>query len=90
MLNVHDMREMKNAHNQHNSNDGRQNDLANLLVRCRTERNLRLDDVAAATGLTLMTISLVERGKTQPRRTTRAKIEDFLRKHGYFPKQVAA
>lgn len=65
-------------------------DLATLLVRCRTERDLRLEDVAAATRLTVMTISLVERGKTQPRRTTRLKLEEFLRKHGYFPKQEAA
>lgn len=64
-------------------------DLSEMLVLCRTERNLRLEDVAKATGLTLMTLSLVERQKTNPRRTTRLRLENFLRKHGYFPKEAA-
>lgn len=65
-------------------------DLPEVLVRCRTERNLRLDDVSRATGLTVMTLSLIERRKSPGRRTTLLKIEEFLRKHGYFPKLEAA
>jgi transcriptional regulator with XRE-family HTH domain len=61
-------------------------DMAELLVRCRTERNLTLEDVAAASGLTAMTLSMLERRKGRPRRTTLLKLEEFLRKHGYFPK----
>lgn len=65
-------------------------DLAELLVRCRSERNLTLEDVAAATSLTAMTLSMFERCMGKPRRTTLLKLEEFLRKHGYFPKQEAA
>lgn len=74
--------------NTKNGNKGA-SDLSRLLIRCRSERALRLEDVATATGLTVMTISLVERDKTHPRRTTRSRIEEFLRKHGYFVRSAA-
>ena len=66
-------------------------DLADLLVRFRTERNLTLEDVAASSQINAMTLSLLERRKGNPRRTTLLKLDDFLRKHGYFAKpEVAA
>jgi transcriptional regulator with XRE-family HTH domain len=65
-------------------------DLADLLVRFRTERNLTLQDVAASTQLTAMTLSMLERRKGHPRRTTLLKLEEFLRKHGYFAKSEVA
>lgn len=64
-------------------------ELGELLVQCRAERNLSLEDVATAVGLSVMTLSNVEAGRKSPRRTTRAKLEAFLRKHGYFTKKVA-
>jgi transcriptional regulator with XRE-family HTH domain len=67
----------------------RKNELGELLVRCRAERHLSLEDVADAVGLSVMTLSNVETGAKSPRRTTRAKLDDFLRKHGYFAKKVA-
>lgn len=72
------------------ASQGSPTELSRLLVQCRAERNLRLEDVAKATGLTVMTISMVERGHSHLRRTTRLKLEDFLRKHNYFPKTEAA
>jgi transcriptional regulator with XRE-family HTH domain len=65
-------------------------DLADLLIRCRTERSLTLEEVAASTQLTAMTLSMIERRKGHPRRTTMLKLEEFLRKHGYFAKSEAA
>lgn len=64
-------------------------ELGELLVRCRAERNLSLEDIAKAVGLSVMTLSNVEAGRKMPRRTTRAKLEAFLHKHGYFVKKVA-
>jgi transcriptional regulator with XRE-family HTH domain len=62
-------------------------DIGKLLERCRTERNLRQLDVAEATGLSDMAISLIERGeRKRGLRTTRNKLEEFLRKYNYIPK----
>jgi transcriptional regulator with XRE-family HTH domain len=64
--------------------------LGNLLLKCRTARDLSLEDVARALKLSLGAISMIERGKSKPRRTTRAKLEAFLAKYGYLPKGKAA
>jgi len=65
-------------------------DLAELLVRCRADKNLTLEHVAKATRLSTMTISYIEARTKAPRRTTRFRIEEFLRKHGYLPKEGKA
>lgn len=65
-------------------------DLIRLLVQCRTERRLTLIDVAKALKMSVGAISNLERGMAKPRRTTRLKLENFLRKHGYFPKMQEA
>jgi transcriptional regulator with XRE-family HTH domain len=64
-------------------------ELIQLLVQCRTERNLTIPDVAKALNMSTGSISNIERGVGKPRRTTIAKLEQFLRKHGYFPKRAA-
>jgi transcriptional regulator with XRE-family HTH domain len=64
-------------------------DLAELLVRCRAERGMSLEAVAQAVGLTARGISKIERGEVAPRRTTRNRLEEFLRKHNYYPKAAA-
>lgn len=61
-------------------------DLPELLFRCRVERKLSLDDVAAAVGLTKKAIANIENRVSRPHRVNRVRIEEFLRKHGYFPK----
>jgi transcriptional regulator with XRE-family HTH domain len=50
---------------------------------------LTLEDVAQAIGISAKAVSNIELGKSAPRRTTRAKLDEFLRKHGYFAKKVA-
>jgi transcriptional regulator with XRE-family HTH domain len=69
-----------------NSNKHKQDDLAALLLRCRADRKLSLDDVAKAVGLTKKALGSIEQGQSRPRRVNRLRIEEFLRKHGYFPK----
>lgn len=66
------------------------NELATLLLRCRTERKMTLEQVAKAVGITKKTVSNIERRLFSPRRTTRLRLVEFLRKHGYFPKSEAA
>lgn len=61
-------------------------DLVRLLVRCRVDRKMTLTHVARAIGMSVGAISQIERSRTKPNRTTRLKLEDFLRRHGYFPK----
>jgi DNA-binding XRE family transcriptional regulator len=65
-------------------------DLPALLLQCRADRNLTLDEVAKAVGLTKKCLSDIERGISKPRRANRLRLEDFLRKHNYFPKGAAA
>jgi transcriptional regulator with XRE-family HTH domain len=65
-------------------------DVPNLLLRCRSERNLSLEEVGNAVGLSKRQVANIELGISKPRRTTRMRIEIFLRKHGYFPKPEAA
>jgi hypothetical protein len=67
----------------------RPDNLADLLIRCRTEKNLTLENVAASTKLSAMTLSLLERQKGQTRRTTVLKVEEFLRKQGYLDRRAA-
>lgn len=64
-------------------------DLIKLLVECRTERGLSLAQVAKAIKISTVALSNIERGLSKPRRTTRLRLEQFLRKHGYFPKVAA-
>jgi transcriptional regulator with XRE-family HTH domain len=64
--------------------------LAELLIRCRAEKGFSLETVAAAIGVSHVTIANIETAKKAPRRTTRVLLEDFLRKHGYIPKAEAA
>jgi transcriptional regulator with XRE-family HTH domain len=64
-------------------------ELIQLLVQCRTERNLTIPVVAKALKMSTGAISNIERGIGKPRRTTLAKLAEFLRKHGYFPKRAA-
>jgi transcriptional regulator with XRE-family HTH domain len=64
----------------------RLDDLPELLFRCRTDRKLTLEQVAAAVSLSKKAISNIERRISTPMRVNRARIEEFLRKHGYFPK----
>ncbi len=64
--------------------------LSQLLVRCRAERRLSLEDVAAELKVSHATIANIESGLKSPRRTTRLLLEDFLRKYGYLPKLKAA
>jgi transcriptional regulator with XRE-family HTH domain len=64
-------------------------ELINLLIQCRAERSLTIPDVAKALKMSTGSISNIERGVGKPRRTTIAKLEQFLRKHGYFPKKAA-
>jgi transcriptional regulator with XRE-family HTH domain len=64
--------------------------LPEMLLRCRVAHDMTLEDAARACGLTLMTLSYVERGIRMPRRDTRLRIENFLAKHGFVvPKKVA-
>jgi transcriptional regulator with XRE-family HTH domain len=65
-------------------------ELPELLILCRSERNMSLADVAKAVRLSVPAIADIERGVSKPRRTTRLRIVNFLRKHGYFPKAEAA
>jgi transcriptional regulator with XRE-family HTH domain len=67
----------------------KEDDIAQLILSCRTERGLTLEDVAQAIGISAKAVSNIELGKSAPRRTTRAKLDEFLRKHGYFAKKVA-
>jgi transcriptional regulator with XRE-family HTH domain len=64
-------------------------DVPDLLLRCRSERNLSLKEVGKAVGLSDRQVANIELGISKPRRTTRMRIEAFLRKHGYFPKPEA-
>ncbi|MCI0352844.1 MAG: helix-turn-helix transcriptional regulator [Acidobacteriales bacterium] len=61
-------------------------DLIRLLIQCRSERDISLTEVARAIRVTPAAVSNIESGKSKPRRTTRLKLEEFLRRHGYFPK----
>lgn len=65
-------------------------ELAEMLVRCRSERSLSLAQVARAVKLSPRAVSMIERGEHVPRRTTRLKVVAFLEKHGYFPKSEVA
>jgi transcriptional regulator with XRE-family HTH domain len=65
-------------------------ELIQLLIQCRTERGLTQPDVARSLRLSVATISNIENGVAKPRPTTRLKLVQFLRKHGYFPKEEAA
>jgi transcriptional regulator with XRE-family HTH domain len=68
----------------------KENEIGKLLLACRTERTLTLQDVAKILGMSIGALSNIERGLARPHRANRAKIEAFLRKHGYFPKAEAA
>lgn len=65
-------------------------ELPELLLQCRTERNLTLEDVGSSIGVSKQTVSSFETRRTQLRRTNRMRLVHFLRKHGYFPKTEAA
>ena len=58
-------------------------DLVEMLIRCRAERKLTLEDVSRAMGVSPMTISHIERRLKSPRRTTQMLLEKFLREMGY-------
>lgn len=58
-------------------------ELAALVVRCRTEKGLSLEQVGEAVGLSGKTVSNIELGRSAARRTTRAALEKFLRECGY-------
>lgn len=65
--------------------------LGSLLLRCRAERKLSLEQVAKALRLSQTAVSQIERGVTKnPNRSSRLRIVQFLNKHGYFPKTEAA
>jgi transcriptional regulator with XRE-family HTH domain len=64
-------------------------DLASLLVQCRADRNLTIDDLAKELQLSAGAVSNIERGIAIPRRMTRVKIETYLRNQGYLKEQVA-
>lgn len=66
-----------------------EDDLVTLLIQCRSERDLSLEDVAKVIRISIKGLSNIERKLSKPRRTTRLRIETFLRKHGYFPKVAA-
>jgi hypothetical protein len=61
-------------------------DVPDLLLRCRSELNLSLEDVGNQVGLTKKQISNIEQRISKPRRVNLLRIEDFLRKRGYLPK----
>jgi transcriptional regulator with XRE-family HTH domain len=61
-------------------------DLPQLLLQCRADRNLTLEDVAKALGMSKKSLSDIELGRQKPSRKNRLKLEQFLRKHGYFSK----
>lgn len=65
-------------------------ELGELLVRCRTDRNLKLIDVQKATGLSTGWLSELETGKKQTAyRISLLRLEKFLREHGYFVTRAA-
>ncbi len=57
--------------------------LAELLVRCRAEKGLSLEDVGEAIGVSAKSVSNIERAIHALRRTTRLRLEEFLRQRGY-------
>ena len=57
-----------------------------LLLRCRSELNLSLEEVGNEVGLTKKQIANIEMRVSKPRRVNLLRIEDFLRKRGYLPK----
>lgn len=67
----------------------RDGDLADLLFRCRAEKNLAQHEVGAAVGLSQKAVGNIEQRLSKPRRTTRARIEEFLRQQGYLPPKAA-
>jgi DNA-binding XRE family transcriptional regulator len=62
-------------------------ELSQLILQCRTERNLSLSEMAKQVHLSATGLSKIERKKVKPNRTTEGRLVAFLRKHGYFPKQ---
>lgn len=62
----------------------RHDDLPLLLLRLRAARGFSLRRVARETKLDPTGLSRIERGITSPRRTTRIRLEQFLRKYGAF------
>jgi DNA-binding XRE family transcriptional regulator len=65
-------------------------DLPQLLIQCRTDRCLSLEDVAKVVKISRQALAQIERGRTRPRLTTERRIVQFLNKHGYFPNTEAA
>jgi DNA-binding XRE family transcriptional regulator len=65
-------------------------DIPSLLIQCRTERCLSLEDVARVVRISRQALAQIERGRTKPHRTTELRIVQFLNKHGYFPKTSEA
>jgi len=61
-------------------------DLPDLIEKFRAERCLSLKRAAKAFGISDASLWAIERRISQPRRTTRLRIEECLRKHGYYPK----
>lgn len=68
----------------------KQDELPDLLLRCRSDRRLTLQDVADAIGVSKQAVSSFEARKSRLRRTTKLRLVEFLRKHGYFAKVTEA
>lgn len=69
----------------------RDNSLVNVLIACRAEKRLSLEDVAKQIGITRASLCNIERGLSRPRRTTRYLLAIVLRKYGYVvPEEEAA
>lgn len=71
----------------HMGNINKPDDLIKMLIQCRADREITLENVAKAVGVTTKAISNIERGMAKPRRTTRLRLEQFLARHGYFLKK---
>lgn len=64
-------------------------DLGGALTAHRAKRGLSMREVGAAVGLSKATISNIERGIFRPRRTTFARLVEYLREQGYEVREVA-
>ena len=64
-------------------------DVAEALLACRSTHELTLRDVAEQVGLSVTAVSNIERGVAKPRRSTRARLLEFLRERGYRVQEAA-
>lgn len=77
-------------HNMQHMERTPKDELPALLLQCRVDRHLTLEDVGRAIGISKQAVSAFEARKSKLRRVNRARLIEFLRKHDYFPKTSEA